>query len=78
MTRGIIDLATLSRLRNAHDAVEIFDDSSNAVRHFVPTARPETGPLTRPQISEEELDRRQQTGAGCPLADLLRDLEKRA
>lgn len=74
MPQVTLDSATAHQLRQARTAVELLDESGEVLGRFIPaTDRP-----PEPQITEEELLRREQLGRGRPLADILKDLEKRA
>jgi hypothetical protein len=77
MNRVIVDPATLARLRDARQTLELCDDSGLVVGHFVPALDPSERARLEPQVSEEELDRRLRAGGGRSLAEILTDLEKR-
>lgn len=74
MERLVLDGQALSKLREACSAVEIVDDSGKALGHFFPSGSEEL--LLEPQVSEEELDRREAAGGGRPLKEILADLRK--
>ena len=74
MTRIVVDPATQSQLANARKTLEICDNRGHVLGHFIPIL----DSRMEPQVSEEELDRRERAGGGRPLADILADLEKRA
>jgi hypothetical protein len=78
MTRLIVDSATLTKLRDARQTLELCDDLGRVVGHFVPTLDPSQCSTLEPQVSEEELDRRERFGGGRSLAEILADLEKRS
>jgi hypothetical protein len=68
-----LDDATAELLRHAGCTVELRDPEGNFLGRFIPRER---GP--EPTISAAEIERRLREGGGRPLADILRDLEKRA
>jgi hypothetical protein len=68
-----LDAATANVLRNATSSVTLVDAGGEVLGRFIPLER---GP--EPTISEEELQRREQSGGGRPLRDILADLEKLA
>jgi hypothetical protein len=77
MTSVVVDPATLVRLTHVGHTVELTDAAGHVVGHFIPAIDPQTRQAMMPDISEEELRRREQQGGGRPLKDILRDLEKR-
>lgn len=78
MTRVVLDAATAAKLHGARDSVELCDESGRVLGRFVPAENGlPGGKLPGPQISEEELDRRERAGGGRSLAEILADLEKR-
>jgi hypothetical protein len=62
-------------LRLMHPA-ELIDDNGEVVGMFQPNLSRYQG--LEPQVSEEELDRREQEGGGRTLAEILRDLGLRS
>jgi hypothetical protein len=78
MNQVVIDPVTLAKLRDAWQTVELCDKDGQVVGRFVPIVDRSKCADLEPQISEEELDRREQAGGGRPLADILKDLEKRS
>ena len=78
MTKLIVDSATGAKLAGARKPLELCDDSGHVLGHFIPAADESRFSPLDPQISEEELDRREREGGGRALADILADLEKRA
>ena len=77
MNRLVVDSATLARLRDVRQTLELCDDSGHVVGHFVPTVDHSQYSDLEPQISEDELDRRERVRGGRSLAEILTDLEKR-
>jgi hypothetical protein len=73
MTRVIVDPTTEAKLRDARQTLELCDRSGCVLGHFVPVRAPSNYRGIDPQISEEELDRREQEGDGRSLADILAD-----
>jgi hypothetical protein len=65
-----------SKLAAAESPLQICAPDGRVLGYFTP-AKAKTVNLD-PGVSEEELDRREAAGGGRPLADILRDLEKRA
>ena len=78
MNRVVVDPVTLAKLRDAWQTLELCDDSGRVVGRFVPLVEPAVRAKLEPQVTEEELDRRERAGGGRPLADILGDLEKRS
>jgi hypothetical protein len=78
MTRLIVDSTTGARLSQVKHPLELCDDSGRVLGHFVPAVDPALYPKLEPQISEDEMRRREQKGGGRPLSAILADLEKRA
>jgi hypothetical protein len=76
MTRVIVDAVTRARLVNARDPLELCDDSGQVLGRFIPSVQLSQCADAGPQISEEELDRRERAGGGRPLSDILAALER--
>jgi len=77
MSIVITDQALLEQLIHAAGTVEVCDPNGT----FLGTFAPPYGKLTpgvRSPFTDEEIERRRQEPVGRPLADILRDLEKRA
>jgi hypothetical protein len=77
MTKVIVDPVTEAKLAATRKTLEICNDRGRVLGHFVPNLNPGEVSM-EPQISQEELDRRERAGGGRPLVDILADLEKRA
>jgi hypothetical protein len=76
MTRVTIDAATVARLKDVREMVELRDEAGRVVGHFLPgPPRDADGKIIVP-FSEEELERRSQERGGRPLKDILSDLSK--
>jgi hypothetical protein len=75
MSKVVLDAAAVGKLMQVHSVVAIEDANGNVIGHFVPEQF-----SLEPQISPEELDRREreETGKGRKLKDILADLEKRS
>lgn len=78
MNRVIIDPATLAKLQDAQQTLDLCDESGRVVGRFIPLVDRSVCVDLEPRISEAELDRRERNGGGRPLADIIRDLEKRS
>jgi len=78
MTKIVVDAQTLAKLSGACQTLELCDGEGRVVGHFIPTLDRSSDPSMEPQITEEELQRRERQGGGRPLADILADLDKRA
>lgn len=78
MTAITIDSKTGTQLAGQGELVEIRDESGQILGHFVPALDEDVRRYAEPNISEEELRRREAAGGGRPLADILADLEKKA
>ena len=72
----IADESMAAKLGKTDEPVMICTPDGRVLGYFTPT--PPARLKLEPQISEEELLRREQKGGGRKLADILRDLEKRA
>lgn len=76
MTRITIDAATVAKLKDAREMVELRDEAGRIVGHFLPgPPRDANGKIIVP-FSDEELERRKQETGGRPLKDIFDDLSK--
>lgn len=75
MTRVIVDSATQSQLSNARQTLELCSAAGQVLGFFIPRIDPSNAADSEPQISEDELRRRERQGGGRPLAAILADLE---
>lgn len=75
MVRIVVDPATQSRLEGLQVVADICDASGRVLGRFVPVQQEL---ILEPQISEEEIRRREAEGGGRPLSDILADLDKLA
>lgn len=73
MTKVVIDAAVQNQLGNLAQPLEIYDASGRMLGMFTPV--PATG-FPEPQLSEEELQRRDQDGQEFSTAEVLAYLEK--
>jgi hypothetical protein len=78
MTRVVLDDATLAQLVHVTQTVDLCDGKGRVVGHFVPLTGAARYVGREPDITEEELRRREHEGGGRPLAEIMRDLEKLA
>lgn len=77
MTKVIVDSATRDQLMHVQKPLELCDDAGRVLGHFIPA--PDASQIgTGPQVSEEELDRRERAGGGRQLAEILADLGSKA
>lgn len=73
MVRIVVDPATQSRMEGLQQVADLCDAAGRVLGRFVPVQQEL---ILEPQISEEELRRREAEETGRPLADILADLEK--
>jgi hypothetical protein len=73
MSRVIVDDQTSARLSKARSSLDLCDSNGHILGRFTPI--PEH--LREPQVSEDELKRREASGGGRQLSEILADLEKR-
>ncbi len=76
MTRITLDAATLAKLRDVREMIELCDEAGRIWGHFLPGPPRDTNGNIIVPISEEELDRRSAERGGRPLKDILNDLSK--
>ncbi len=77
MSLLIVPEALTTRLASADGPVELVAADGRRLGYFTP-GPPRQYNLEPPPLPPGELDRRFDAGGGRPLADILRDLEKRA
>lgn len=75
MTKVILDPCTRTQLHDLKEPLQFVDESGRLLGVFTPSVDPT---LLEPRIDEQEIQRRLTLGGGRPLADILRDLEKRS
>jgi hypothetical protein len=78
MTRVVLDDATLAKLVHVTQTVDLCDPKGRVIGRFVPIIDAARYVGREPDITEEELQRRERQGGGRPLAEIMRDLEKGA
>jgi hypothetical protein len=76
MTRIIADARLREKLRQFTEAVELCDESGRVLGRVLPAPNFLLGGSCEPQISEDELDRREQETESYPTAEVLAYLEK--
>ena len=74
MTRLTLDNATCAVLGNVTRRVELCDESGRILGFFTPLADSLHYQDIQPQVSDEELDRREREQGGRSLEDILTDL----
>ena len=75
MIRIVVDEQTSEALRTTAETILVCDKSGRILGQVIRGDRvPER---LDPEISDEELDRREKAGGGRPLQDILKDLESR-
>jgi hypothetical protein len=77
MTVVIRDSELLSILASASGVVDLRDASGNFIGTFAPANGNVPPAAGGSPFSDEEIERRRQQPDGRPLADILRDLERR-
>lgn len=76
MTRVTIDDATVAKLKDVREMVELRDEAGRVVGHFLPgPPRDADGKIIVP-FSEEELEEASKQKGGRPLKDIFDDLSK--
>jgi hypothetical protein len=78
MTKIVVDAVLRSKLHNLTQALELCDESGRVLGRFSPTIDLSQYEGLEPQISEEELQRRERESGGRSLAVIMADIEKRA
>jgi hypothetical protein len=77
MTKVVVDSATRDKLATTQKPLELCDEKGFVLGHFIPALMASQCGAD-PQISEEELDRREQAGGGRPLSEIMQELGRRA
>jgi hypothetical protein len=79
MTRVILDRATLARLHDLKERLEVCDESGETLGFFQPAPSRDRSLYATAQVpvTEAELDRAEQQPGGRTLAEILADLESR-
>jgi hypothetical protein len=77
MTRITIDAATVAKLKDARDMVELRDEAGRIVGHFLPgPPRDEKGNIVIP-LTDQELEEASRQEGGRPLKEIFDDWSKR-
>jgi hypothetical protein len=77
MTRIILDAATLAKLHQLAEPLEVCDEAGNVLGRFTPSLIPPGWEPVTPDISEEELDRRAKSpGKWYTTEEVLEHLRK--
>ncbi len=74
MTQITLDAGLAGKLRDLAQTVELCDPSGRVLGRFVPLIDPADWEPTEPEISEEELDRREQSTEWCTTEEVLAHL----
>ena len=77
MTRVIVDAALRDKLHNLSKPLELCDVTGKVLAHVTPVADPAAFEPTEPQVSEEELDRREKSDKWYTTEQVLDLLENR-
>jgi hypothetical protein len=76
MTRVIVDGTLRSKLHNFAQPLELCDESGRVLGRLIPALNLSEYEPLEPQVSEEELDRREQETESYTTAEVLAYLEK--
>jgi hypothetical protein len=77
MTRVTIDAATAAKLEQAHDMIELRDESGRVVGHFLPgPQRDRDGKVIVP-LTDEEIEEASRQEGGRSLKEIFDDLSKK-
>lgn len=74
MSKIIVDDILRAKLSQVFQTAEVRDAGGKLLGHFTPVIDSEFLAALLPQVSEEELTRREREETGRPLADILADL----
>jgi hypothetical protein len=72
----MIDAATLAKLDNLEEPLEICDETGKTLGYFHPLGRASGQQVAHSPFSDAELQRRRQQRTGRSLAEILTQLEK--
>lgn len=78
MTKVILDKATLAKLRDLKEPLELCNEAGSTLAYVSPVVDRSLYQRVQVPFTEEELDRFEQEPGGRSLAEILADLEKRA
>jgi hypothetical protein len=76
MTRIILDAEMRAKLQNLTEEMELYDEAGRVLGRFFPALQQADQGRREPQVSEEELDRREQSTEWYTTAEVLAYLEK--
>ncbi len=76
MTKVVVDATVRSKLHNLTEALELCDESGRVLGRFLPVLDGSEGRRLEPQLSEEELQRREHETESYTTAEVLAYLEK--
>ena len=76
MTQIVVDAVLREKLNDLTESLELCDESGQVLATLTPAFDPADAERARPQLSEEELQRREQEVGGYSLAEVLTHLEK--
>ncbi len=77
MSKVILNPPLLAQLAAIKEQADLCAPDGKVIGRFIPASHTEQADWGRPQIPEEELQRRLKAGGGRPLAEIMADLEKR-
>ena len=75
MTRIVVDDTLRSKLHNLSERLELIDNSGRVLGRFVPVVDMSEWEPVSPDVSEEELDRREEETESFTTAEMLAYLE---
>lgn len=76
MSVVMLDQASSSKLAGHHTPVMVCDDTGRVLGHFVPATAPNQS-IREPELSEEELVKRESRTTGRTLSEIIADLGRR-
>lgn len=77
MARVVMDEWLAKNLKDAAGAVELVDENGRVVGVYAPSKRWVAPPGCEPPFTDEEMDELSKVRTGRPLADIIRDLERK-
>ena len=75
MTKVTLDAATLAKLKDLNELLEVCDESGRTLGYFHPVVPSESLKAMSP-FSDEEIEEFRQQRTGRPLSEILSDLNK--
>jgi hypothetical protein len=76
MTKITVDPMLMDRLLNLAEPLELCDESGHVLGRFFPNQVPSDPELRKPQISDEEIERRAKSNDWLTTAEVLAHLER--